>query len=146
MHNLLTLIAPKFDTTNDEIFSNKLEKAFVEDRANFEQKFLDLLLEYKLVVIFDNTISLEELLFKLRQLILTNHINVTSMGDDKLNEFDITDHQLNTAGAILKKQGWLVVDFDRDPTLYYLSVIPLSSKAELQTWINQKGLFLQIFE
>ena len=146
MINLIKLIAPKLNEKASIEFSNKLESSFENDKSNFEQTFLNLLLEYKLVVMFDNTISLEELLFKLRQLINNNHINIASMGDDSLNEFDITDHQLNSAGHIFKKQGWLVVDFDRDPVLYYLSAIPLTSKSELQSWISSKNLFLQVFE
>jgi hypothetical protein len=144
MSNLLKLIAPKLGVEKEILFAKRLEE--ISQSSNLENDFLKILLDFDLVVVFDNKISLEELVFKLRKLIIKNHIEIDAIGDDDFNEFDVTDHQLNIAGAIFKKKGWLVIDFCSDPNIYYLAVVPAKTRDELVKDIKSKNLFIQIFE
>lgn len=135
---LLHLIAPK---TAGDILDKTAESYYVSPS---EAAFLHLLLKNKWAVLFDNTIGLDELLFHLKTLILENHLKVDTMAD-VMDEYGATDDMLNAAGKVLSKQGWIVCDFNEDPKIYHLSIVPAKSKGELETVASELKLYVQFF-
>lgn len=143
MKDLIHCIAPKLEAESKNALSEKLTKA-QEAPGSFTDVFLKSLLENKLAIFFDNTVSLEELVHQLRILVVQNHVDVKTLGDS-LVEYDSTDNILKDVGTYMKKSGYVLVDFDEDPKVYYLSAVPLSTKQELESIAAQTGLFLQFF-
>ncbi len=143
MKDLIHSIAPKLE----ENLKNALAEKLILAKQNpdfFMDIFLKSLLDYKLVIFFDNSISLEELLYQLRLLVVQNHVNVNTLGDE-LVEYDSTDDVLQAISKYLKKSGYALVDFDEDPKIYYLSAIPLATKSDLEKKGKELGLYLQFF-
>ncbi len=143
MKDLIHCIAPKLEATSKNALSEKLSQA-QQNPSFFMDIFLKSLLDYKLAIFFDNTISLEELVHQLRILVVQNHVDVKTLGDS-LVEYDSTDNILQDVGSIMKKSGYVLVDFDQDPKIYYLSAVPLSTKSELEKIASELGLYLQFF-
>jgi hypothetical protein len=145
MKNLLTLIAPKFDNQLLEQFDKELTNIFNGNQTDFDAFFLKKLVDYKLSVLFTDNISLGDLVFKLRQLVINNHIEIDMIADE-MDENDISDDMLKSVGRIFKKQGWLVCDFDRNPRKYVLSIVPIEGKHELKKVVEKLDLYIQFFE
>jgi len=143
MKELINSIAPKLEENLKTTLVDKLMLA-KQNPTFFVDIFLKSLLDYKLAIFFDNTISLEELLYQLRLLVIQNHVDVNTLGND-LVEYDSTNNVLESISKYLKKYGYALVDFDEDPKIYYLSAIPLSTKSELEKRGKELGLFLQFF-
>lgn len=143
MKTFIKSIAPKLDSKSVDTLSAKLELA-KQSPAFFNDIFLKCLLDYKLAVFFDNTISLEELIHQLRILVTQNHVEVTTLGDE-LIEYASTDSTLTSIGKYLKKDGYVLVDFDQDPKIYYLSAVPISTKSDLEKKAKELGVYVQFF-
>jgi hypothetical protein len=141
---LFKLIAPKLDKGVIDKMAKEMEVASDKSADEFEKAFLDELITYHVAQLFDNKVSLEDVTFNLRKLVIDNHVNVKWLADD-MNENNITDDMLKQAAYMFKKQGWLVCEFNKSPILYHLSVIPQSSKSELDYLIGELGLYVQYF-
>lgn len=144
MQQLIEYISPKMDAEIKQALVSKLEKAKSTSPDFFEDIFLKLLLDYHLATFFDNTIALETLIHQLRLLIVDNHLNIHTLGDE-LIEYDKTDNILKDVGTYLKKQGYVLVDFDKDPRVYYLSAVPMGTRKDLEKMAHDLGLFVQFF-
>jgi hypothetical protein len=138
------LIAPKFDKNKVSLMAEEMNIGANISHAKLEEAFLAELLKYKIAQLFDDKVSLEDIVYNLRNLVIDNHINVSNIADD-IDEDVITDDMLRQAGNMFKKNGWLVCDFNEDPKIYHLSVIPSSSKNELDSLLGKLGLYVQYF-
>ena len=141
---LFKLIAPKLDKGVIDKMAKEMEVASDKSADEFEKAFLDELITYHVAQLFDNKVSLEDVIFNLRKLVIDNHVNVNLLADD-MDENTITDDMLKQAAHMFKKQGWLVCEFNKSPVLYHLSVIPQASKSELDYLISELGLYVQYF-
>ncbi|MFN0048653.1 MAG: hypothetical protein ACKVOU_05990 [Cytophagales bacterium] len=143
MKDLIHSIAPKLEDSQKSTLAEKLILAR-QNPTFFMDIFLKSLLDYKLAIFFDNTISLEELIYQLKLLVVQNHVQINTLGDE-LVEYDSTDNILQAVGKYMKKAGYVLVDFDQDPKIYYLSAVPLATKSELEKKGKELELFLQFF-
>ncbi|MDX2191355.1 MAG: hypothetical protein SFY32_15995 [Bacteroidota bacterium] len=144
MKRIIELIAPKICGTVLAKMSPILDKAREKSNEEFYNVFLEQILENKVAVYFDDKVSLEELNYNLRTLIIDNHINVDTIAND-FNENEGADGMLGIAAKTFRKQGWAICDFDSDPKIYYLSIVPISSQNELSKFVKENGLFVQFF-
>lgn len=141
---LFALIAPKFDKHLIMKMADEMEIGKNLSHEKLETVFLEELLKYKIAQVFDDKASLEDIVFNLRNLVIDNHINVSTIADD-IDEELIADDMLRQAGSMFRKNGFVICDFDEDPKLYCLSVIPLASKNEVQSLLDKLGLYVQYF-
>lgn len=143
MQEFIECIGPKLEEKSKSALVEKLILA-KQHQAFFMDVFLKSLLDYKLAIFFDNTISLEELIYQLRLLVVQNHVAINTLGNE-LVEYDSTNNVLHAVGAYMKKAGYVLVDFDSDPNIYYLSAVPLATKSVLESKSKELGLYLEFF-
>lgn len=133
--SLIKLIAPKVKASVSEIIAKE---------TNSEADFLALLLKFNIAQKFDNKASWEDISYSLKHLIIDNHININALADD-IDEFTGSDNMLVAVGKSFAKQGWAVCDFDSHPDIYYLSIVPIQSKNELKSVVQDLGFYVQFF-
>jgi len=141
---LFTLIAPKRAQSEIQTMADEMLVAHQKSFDEFEQAFLNELILYHVAQEFDDSASLDDIIFNLRKLVIDNHIDVNMIADD-MDENTIADDMLKQVASVFRKQGWQVCEFDKHPKHYDLCVIPLASKSELQSLIDKLGLYVQFF-